>query len=92
MEELRQKVGKYGETELACKGLCVRYPVIRKLCKGMTENWYSKGRYCRTCSSYVAFNGIDGNKCKCCNRQVRRNPHLTADKKAKYQNIKRIDA
>ena len=74
---------------LACKGLCVRYPVVRKLCKVNTENWYSKGRYCKTCGIYIAFDGINGNKCKCCNRQVRNKPHLTVDKKAKNYVIKR---
>lgn len=77
---------------LACKGICERYPVVRKLSKAHTENWYSKGKYCKTCSEYVAFEGIkEGNKCKCCNRQVRATPHLTADRKSRHHEIKRIE-
>lgn len=75
---------------MACKGLCIRYPVVRKLSKAHTDNWYSKGRYCKTCSEYIAFEGININKCKCCNRQVRATPHLTAERKERHQQIKRI--
>ena len=91
MQEALQKVGKVGEINLACKGVCIRYPVVRKLSKEHTEDWYAKGRYCKTCSSYVAFKGINGNKCLCCNRQVRASPHLTADRKSRHQPITRIE-
>lgn len=89
-QENLQKNGKVGVINLACKGVCTRYPVVRKLSKVNTEDWYSKGRYCKTCSEYIAFMGIDGNKCLCCNRQVRAAPHVTADRKTKHQSINRI--
>jgi hypothetical protein len=91
LQEEKYEDGNIGVMALACKGICVRYHVVRKLCKGATENWYAKGRYCKTCSEYVNFDGIHGNKCLCCNRQVRAMPHLTADKKSNHREIKRID-